>query len=70
MVRRIMQGGEEWVSVHDIGKALNDNDLILKAAAMLKVSKEAKHDSALKSIQMMIAYFFTEATGILRHTEN
>jgi len=67
--RIIMHGGDEWVNVDDLRDAMNDDDLIMKAAAMLKVSHE-KGDSSLETIRRAIAYFFTELTGALKHLEN
>lgn len=39
-------------------------EAILAAAAMLKVAV-TRHDEAVESVRKMIAYFFTEVTGIL-----
>lgn len=69
-VRTIENRGELWVSLEDLRKAINDEDLLLRAAAMLKVSRVEKHDDALKSIRMMIAYFLTEGTGVLAKETN
>lgn len=68
--RRIMVTGEDWVNVNDLRDAMNDDDMILRAAAMLKVSHVKHHDSAVESLRRAIAYFFTETTGVLRHEEN
>lgn len=70
MVRTIRHNGEEWVSVNDLRAAMNNDELILKAAAMLKVATVKHHDGACEAIRRVIGYFFTEATGALRHTEN
>jgi uncharacterized caspase-like protein len=70
MVRRMQHAGEEWVSVNDLRDAMNDDKLILAAAAMLKVSHVQHHDDAVEATRRTIAYFFTEATGALSHLEN
>lgn len=64
--RTIFYAGEKWVSQNDLRAAINDDELILKAAAMLKVAV-AHHDGAIEAIRKMIAYFYTELTGALRY---
>ncbi len=68
--RRMMYAGEEWVNQNDLRDALNDDELVLRAAAMLKVSRVEHHDSAVEALRRAIAYFFTECTGALSHEEN
>ena len=69
-IRTMMHAGETWVNANDLRDAMNDDEMILKAAAMLKVSKVEHHDSAVETIRRAIAYFFTEGTGALAHLEN
>lgn len=69
-VRTIRSAGDEWANVSDLKLALKDDDMILRAAAMLKTSRVTHHDSAVEALRRTIAYFFTEATGALAHTEN
>lgn len=70
MVRTIRHAGEDWVSLNDLRSSMNNKELIEKAAAMLKVSHVEKHDEPMECIRRTIAYFFTEATGVLRYLEN
>lgn len=67
--RIIRHSGEDWVSVEDIRLALNDDDMILRAAAMLKVA-HGKDEHPLDVLRKAVGYFFTEATGLLAHHEN
>lgn len=67
--RRIQHAGESWVNENDLRVAMNDDDLITNAAAMLKVSL-AKKDKHLDALRKCIAYFYTELTGALAHKEN
>lgn len=69
-VRTMQVAGEDWASANDIRDALNDDDMILRAAAMLKVAKVEHHNDAIDMLRKAIAYFFTEATGALAHHEN
>ena len=67
--RTIKYAGEEWVNVNDLRYALRDDDLILRAGAMLKVCVK-KRDGALKALRMTIAHFFTEMIGAFDHENN
>jgi hypothetical protein len=67
--RRIQWAGEEWVSQNDLRAAMNDDQLVLDAAAMLKVAHE-KGDDPVETIRKCLAYFYTEATGALTHEED
>lgn len=69
-VRTISRNGEQWASIEDIRAALNDREMILRAAAMLKVAHFKEHHDEIESLAIAIAFFFTEATGVLRYTEN
>ena len=68
-VRRIQYLHEEWASVNDVRKALHSDELIMCAAAMLKVSVD-KGDLPIDALRNAIAYFFTQATGVLDHLDN
>lgn len=68
-VRLIRHHGESWASVEDLRLALKDDDMITRAAAMLKVARE-KGDEPLETVRKAITYFFTEGAGILAHLEN
>ena len=67
--RIIRHGEENWVSVKDLRRLLNDDECIMHAAAMLKFSLDKK----LKPLDILrngIAYFFTESMGFFDHLGN
>jgi hypothetical protein len=68
-VRTIRHNSQTWANLEDLRVALNSDDMVTKAGAMLKVSIE-KGDTGIKALRMAIAYFLTEGTGALAQLEN
>jgi len=68
-IRTIREHGERWLSEADLRRAMNDDELITQAAAMLKVAHE-KGDSPIEAVRRCVAYFYTQATAALQHHGN